>query len=105
LTGEWEFYWQQMYPPADSIDRRYTKFPSLWNGMVVDGQKLGGIGYATYRLTVLLPPRVEPLRIQMPEAYSAYRLFLNGQLLLETGNVADNADDFLPYWLNLGEDI
>lgn len=105
LTGEWEFYWQQMYPPADSIDRRYTKFPSLWNGMVVDGQKLGGIGYATYRLTVLLPPRVEPLRIQMPEAYSAYRLFLNGQLLLETGNVADNADDFVPYWLNLGEDI
>jgi len=100
LDGEWEFYWQELLPTVDNEQGQYVKFPSLWNGLEVDGERLGGLGYATYRLQILLPPLDEPLRIDMPEVYTAYELYLNGSLILSNGKVADNAEDFEPQWLN-----
>ena len=105
LDGEWEFYWQQLQPPLDTSDRIFVPFPSLWNELEIDGERVGGIGYGAYRLTVLLPSRTEPLRIRVPETYCAYRLYLNGEVILENGVVADNPEDFVPQWLNLACDI
>lgn len=101
LDGEWEFYWKQLHPTSSILDdRQIVNFPSLWNNLKVDGKKLGGKGYGTYRLKILLPEFHETLRIEMPEVYSAYQLYLNDSLILENGKVAPNPEDFEPQWLN-----
>lgn len=100
LDGEWEFYWQQLLPTVGDEQGQYVQFPSLWNGQEVNGARLGGLGYATYRLKILLPPLNEPLRIDMPEVYTAYELYLNGSLMLTNGKVSDSPNNFEPQWLN-----
>lgn len=100
LDGEWEFYWYQLHIPADISTPVYVRFPALWNDTKLNDQALSGTGYATYRLKVLLPKTSEQLRINMPEVYCAYNLYLNGNKVAENGIVADNQEDFEPQWIN-----
>lgn len=100
LDGEWEFYWHQLHIPADISAPVYVRFPTLWNDTKINDQSLSGTGYATYRLKVLLPKTPEQLRINMPEVYCAYNLYLNGNKVAENGIVADNREDFEPQWIN-----
>ncbi len=100
LDGEWEFYWYQLHIPADISTPVYVRFPALWNDTKLNDQALSGTGYATYRLKVLLPKTSEQLRINMPEVYCAYNLYLNGNKVAENGIVADNQEDFEPQWIS-----
>ena len=60
LSGEYEFYWKQHLKPArfteENLPKRsgFIQVHSYWNGYDVDGMKISGTGYATYRVTVLL---------------------------------------------------
>ncbi len=98
LTGEWEFYWQKLIIPSDSAKGTIVPFPVKWNDLSINGKHLPAFGYATYKLTVLLPKINESLRIAMPDVYCAYSLFLNGKLVATNGKVANNANDFEPHW-------
>ncbi len=98
LNGEWAFYWQKLIIPSDSTKGKIVPFPVKWNDLSIDGQKLPAFGYATYKLTLLLPKTKESLRIEMPDVYCAYSLFLNGKLVAQNGKVANNANDFEPHW-------
>lgn len=100
LDGEWTFYWNQLVDPLDSIPRKglNVEFPLKWNDLTVNGKKLPAFGYATYKLTILLPQTKEVFRIDMPDVYCAYRLFLNGKEVAANGKVATNAKDFEPHW-------
>src|SRR3954447_16967918 len=52
LFGDWELYWERT---ADGRPDAYL-LPSHWRGLrLADSRKLGGFGWATYRLKVLLP--------------------------------------------------
>jgi hypothetical protein len=44
-------------PNEAKSSNTFTKFPKLWNNNVVDGTALAAQGYATYSLTILLPPK------------------------------------------------
>lgn len=60
LNGEWEFYWHKMLHPHDFSDGSvkpefYGKVPSYWTDYPEEKVKTKKEGYATYRLTVLLP--------------------------------------------------
>lgn len=100
LDGEWVFYWQRLWPDTIGAKAHVVPFPKLWNYLEIDGEKLGGIGYGTYKLTILLPEEHETLRLEMPEVYTAYRMYLNGEMVLENGHVSDNEHEFVPQWLN-----
>ncbi len=100
LDGEWEFYWMALSSDTANVKKHLVQFPVLWNNMKLDGKPLGGIGYGTYRLRILLPKYDVPLRVEMPEALTAYRMFLNGEEVLKNGQVSDNPDTFEPRWLN-----
>ena len=62
LSGEWEFYWEQLLTPQDfrgerrPAATRLANLPELWNSYQIPGendtQRLTGDGYATYRLLV-----------------------------------------------------
>lgn len=87
LNGEWEFYWKKMLRPHDfetSAFRPdcYGKVPSYWTDYQKLSVKTEKFGYATYKLTVLLPEGLEnALGIDLPVFDSSYDLYLNGEYL------------------------
>lgn len=107
LNGQWKFYWHQLLNPQDTTAKGATivNFPFKWDGTVLNGKTLPAFGYATYRLTVLLPKRTEVLRLAMPDTYCAYKLFINGKQANENGQVSTNAKDFAAYWQYRAVDI
>src|SRR5215217_1290016 len=90
LDGEWEFYWKQLLGPETKVAHRgiYTDLPFMWNDYVLNGKRLPGFGYASYRLNVLLPKTEKQLRIAMPDAYSAYAVYVNGKQEAANGKVS-----------------
>jgi signal transduction histidine kinase len=100
LNGEWEFYWHRLLGPDEWAGKSgvLVEFPFMWKGYVLNGKPLPGFGYASYRLTVLLPKERKQLRMTMPEAYTAYKLFVNGKQMAANGKVSKNAEGFVPHW-------
>jgi signal transduction histidine kinase/CheY-like chemotaxis protein len=100
LNGQWYFYWKKLIGPEDSLPKngKLVDFPSKWTSADKKGTKYPAFGYATYRATVLLPPNRGSLRIAMPEVYSSYVLYINGEEVSSNGKVSANAEGFVPYW-------
>lgn len=100
LNGEWLFYWQQLLADGDKpLAPNIIDFPSLWNsGYEINGKDLPAFGYATYKLTVLLPKKHGELRLSVPDVYSAYILYVNGNPVARNGTVSRTAEGFEPYW-------
>jgi signal transduction histidine kinase/CheY-like chemotaxis protein len=101
LTGNWLFYWNQLVNPNDTAvikDRLLVEFPFKWNGYTWRGKKLPAFGYGTYRLKILLPSKHSPLKLGMPDVYSAYRLYVNSKLASSNGTVTTSPKDFEPHW-------
>jgi hypothetical protein len=57
LNGEWFFYWNQLLSPGKENlkNRRIVNFPMVWNTEKQGIKKLSAFGYASYKLSVLLP--------------------------------------------------
>lgn len=100
LAGEWAFYWQELLSPEDIRTRsemaghtdRWINIPSSWLGYRLDGQKLNGTGYATFRLVIRLgeQDRNERLALRLPTVFHSYKLWVNGELLAEVGVVGQD---------------
>lgn len=87
LNGEWEFYWNKMLRPHDFSDPRlrpdhYGEVPSYWTDYPKEIIRTEKEGYATYRLTLLLPSGYrKPLGIDVPVFDSSYDIYLNDNYL------------------------
>lgn len=99
-NGEWAFYWDHLAAPdsLSGLTPDYEPFPVLWNDLRLHGQKLPTIGYATYKLTVLLPARRPRLGMQVPDAYCALRLYVNGVVQAQNGRPATTREEAVPFW-------
>jgi len=97
LNGPWEFYWKQFLTSSEMLDAEpdlLVQVPSTWNEYSLDGQRLPGEGYGTYRLHVktgLLQGKILGLRIQTFS--SAYRLFVDDKLVAQNGNISSTASE------------
>ncbi|MGM9511282.1 ATP-binding protein [Larkinella sp. GY13] len=99
LNGTWKWYWHALRNPGDpEIPFEYSPFPEIWNSQTWKGQPLPSYGYATYALTVVLPPQHLPLALKLPDAYTAYRLLLNGRELARSGTPGTTRETTTPYW-------
>ncbi len=88
LDGEWEFYWQTLVPIGSHPEKvAYTNVPGMWAS-----QGLGGQGYASYRLRILLKDGLAGIGIKMPEFSTAYALWVNGVSLSKNGTVSVDPD-------------
>ncbi|MHC1711610.1 MAG: response regulator [Solidesulfovibrio sp.] len=92
LFGEWEFHWQQLLTPeefravADGSPRDVLQVPGLWQGQTVRDVTLPAMGYATYRLRVLLPPgSATPLSLFASGALSVCKIWINNALVTADG--------------------
>jgi signal transduction histidine kinase/CheY-like chemotaxis protein len=104
LDGEWAFYWNQLLTPA-TIDTvsifNYVPFPKRWQEIKVNGTHLPAIGYATYRIKVILPSdaKDQKLALSIPDTYCSYRIFVNGDLFATAGNPNSTAENTVHKWL------
>ena len=89
VTG-WEIHRGRLLTPED-----FAVNPPVPDEIVFIGQ-YGGLegrvdvsaspqGSATYRLIMHLPPKAGNYTLELPEIYSAYRLFINGELITGMG--------------------
>jgi two-component system sensor histidine kinase ChiS len=92
LFGEWEFYWQELLTPtelravADGSPRGVIHVPGLWQGQTVRDVTLPAMGYATYRLRVLLPSgSATPLSLFASGALSVCKIWINNSLVTADG--------------------
>ena len=98
LNGEWEFFWNKMLHPHDftsTIARKadyYGKVPSYWTDYPQDKIKTEKKGFATYRLTILLPSEShQSMGFDIPVFDSAYDLYINGEYMTSNGIPGTNA--------------
>lgn len=100
LNGEWEFYWNNLIKPtqfSSGMKPEYFHFPHLWNDL--EGEMYSAYGYATYRLTILMPKTNEILAFRLHDFYSAYEFYMNGKLIAKNGVVSDKEQESVPHWL------
>ncbi|MBS0009968.1 MAG: hypothetical protein KFF49_01060 [Bacteroidales bacterium] len=85
LNGEWEFYWQQHLRPADfkagdhALPDTWAEVPSYWISYSDDLPQIKNTGYATYRMTVIVPENVRQLVFDIPVFDSAFRIYIDGK--------------------------
>jgi signal transduction histidine kinase len=89
LSGRWEFYWNELLTPADFTSGRqpqYIDVPGSWHRQ----GDFRVLGYGTYRLRIRLPKDRSGLALYFPIINSAAKIWINGELVHETGVVADD---------------
>ncbi|MGD9475854.1 MAG: 7TM-DISM domain-containing protein, partial [Eubacteriaceae bacterium] len=101
LTGEWDFYWNQLLEP-DEISQGQESgsfyFPSSWNKYVIDNSEVPGTGLATYHLS-FLSPESGVLGISIPKVRTAYKLYINDTLVASAGQLGTSRDSMVPQYL------
>ncbi len=97
LGGEWQFYPDQLIAEIDPAKAgAYRTVPDRWRNR--QGPDGGSTGVATYRLQVTgLDPSVH-YAVNILDEASAYRLLIDGKLILQNGTVADRPEDYAPRW-------
>lgn len=102
LNGEWEFYWKKLYRPADFKSKNlkpdyFAVVPSYWTDYPQSILKTEKFGYATYRLTVLLPERFRnPMAIDLPVFDSSYDIYIDGKYAGGNGTTGKSAEESKP---------
>ncbi|MEA4853237.1 MAG: ATP-binding protein [Christensenella sp.] len=87
LVYGWELYPGQLLTSDELLGAQSEEtFIGQYGGMEMDDLSLFPHGSATYRLTLLLPEEETEYAISLPEIFSAYRLYLNGNLVAQSGN-------------------
>jgi signal transduction histidine kinase/ActR/RegA family two-component response regulator len=107
LSGEWELYWKRFIPPVsgpETVDSvpLYSYVPKGWGeaARALDPSiKDPHFGYGSYRLTVLLPPGMRHIGLRLPQQYSAYVLYVDGEETASNGVVAGTPEKYRGSWI------
>ncbi|MCL2461405.1 MAG: GHKL domain-containing protein [Defluviitaleaceae bacterium] len=90
LVDGWEYYGGRLLTPEDfavnpPVPDQYI-FIGRYGGFDVGNPNTPPHGSASYRLKILIPDDVRAYTLELPEIYSAYRLYVNGKLTLTMGD-------------------
>jgi len=103
LNGDWELYWGQLLKPdniatATDLSPTYSRLPKLWNGATDNEEMKSGKGYATYRLRIIFDEQPSMLALSLPDFYTSYELWVNGEPLAHNGKVGKGKASTKPHW-------
>jgi signal transduction histidine kinase len=103
LSGEWEFYWKKLLNPDDFLSGNNIKpdlfgtVPSYWTSYSAKSVKITRMGFATYRLIMLLPPGYRnSLGFIMPVFDSSYEIYVDGKLMGGNGTPGKTEAETVP---------
>ena len=90
LTYGWEIYRGRLLAPEEISGNRPDEIIFIGQYGGFEGAlKSSPHGCATYRLNIDLPPEPAAYTLELPEIYSAYRLYINGVLAEQFGKPVD----------------
>jgi signal transduction histidine kinase len=95
LSGPWEFYWNKLLTPADFNNDQQPEWfhvPGSWHRQ----SDHPSLGYGTYRVHMMLPEKHPGLALYFPIINSAAKIWLNGELVVETGTVSSDQGLYQP---------
>jgi len=102
LDGEWEFYWKRHLEPKDFSKvgppkkTGFISVPRYWNGYYLDGKRLSGEGYATYRLKVLVDNQERAFAFKLLDISAAFTLYINGKKISSAGVAGKTFETSIP---------
>ena len=99
LSGEWEFYWNKLLTPSDFATNQKPEW--FWSYAWNRQSDYPAIGFATYRLRLKLPERQRGLSIFIMSINTAGKIWLNDELVSESGKVSANKAGHVPRLGNL----
>ncbi len=92
LEGQWRFFRGEFISPRPDQtfnESSLIQVPSTWRDGIIEGKPLDSKGYGSYYLKILLPDSASlQLALNIPVTGTAYRFFLNGHQIAETGLIA-----------------
>lgn len=95
LSGQWEFYWNQLLTPADSsrfTNPEFIRVPGSWH-RYTDHPALG---FGTYRLVAYVDPMQRDMLLYFPIVNASAKVWLNGELVVENGTVSSLKESYQP---------
>ncbi len=102
LQGPWEEYRNKLVEPLDfalgvpPVPDRHVSLPMVWKDQKIDGITYQANSFSTYRLKIRIWQTDQILAIRMADVMSAYRLWLDGRIIGESGQVGRNAQEEIP---------
>lgn len=99
LRGTWIWYDNQLLDPTEVKTQRGTpvQFPEIWNEVRANKS---GQGYATYKTSILMPEKMPAYGLDIPEPYCSYKLWANGKLVAQHGEVGTTEETTEPLWFS-----
>lgn len=99
LEGSWDFYWEQLLDSTKQLgpSRIQVQLPHDWTSETINGELLPAAGYATYAVQLLVDKERDQIGMYIPHAFSSYRLIVNDSIIWNSGEVADNVNDYRAY--------
>jgi len=99
LQGQWSFSWKRLLPAShwQPPQAPWFRMPSTWDVSGSAGWQYPGLGYASFLLEVNQLTETHEYALLIPEVSTAYRLFVNGQMVSEGGQVAASEADSEAY--------
>jgi hypothetical protein len=88
LVSGWEYYADKLLAPGDVVGATpdATVFIGEYGGFDAGGRSASPHGSATYRLVIELPEHRAQYLLELPEIFSAYRAWVNSELVAEMGD-------------------
>lgn len=88
LTKQWEFYEDLLLTPETIQEYQPSQYIDIgeYGGFELGDKTKNPHGQATYRLRIFEQEN-KVVTLQLPEIYSAYHLYINGQLVYKSGEV------------------
>jgi class 3 adenylate cyclase len=69
-----------------------------WRGKNWYGEKLGGHGYATYHLKVIVSSKKNKLALKVPDQGTAYKFYINDSLICVNGKIGETEETSIPQY-------
>ncbi|HEX3040455.1 MAG TPA: histidine kinase [Caproiciproducens sp.] len=103
LGGDWEFYWNRLITYQDLRSGvkpdLIQNVPQVWNRYRIKGENLPGFGFGTYRLKITGAQNGKPLALWIPTFSTAYRLYVDDDLIASGGTVSNIPEIGKPQFL------
>jgi signal transduction histidine kinase/DNA-binding response OmpR family regulator len=92
LTGDWFFQWNQFTDSTGVVNsRNYIPVPGNWHSYTGSSTLFPqDQGHCTYGLRIILPDSGKIWSLRIPPIRTAYKLYVNGKLVTQTGELATN---------------
>ena len=109
LAGDWLIFWERLPEPPDVIGRALATLaaeadgvftmPRTWNSWQFEGEPVGGFGYATFVVDLTVPADIERFALWIPNASTAYTLWIGDELAARNGVVGVNREQSRPQYI------